>query len=257
MCLPLRAIQYLQIRKIVPNLQSSDLLAALKMPPSFLWQKPLNAQSPTASMKDVVLDDKTGARRFETTFAKLNRTQDWAKAEETARPVAPTMLQYRNSTALTGPALHHQLGQLLCDFFIWLSDFDFDKCGISIRMGCPFRKTSNPVSDHLRCFPYLEPPSKEWRNEEPLLCQDPFIVDRNTSGAIRLEMRKIIVDECWRAKALLGEEQRDQTTKLAHLLEDYELEKLTGQHNKVMDSFDQETQARVAEVGKTPPHSRS
>lgn len=232
----LSAIQFLQLRGVVPNLQSQELISEPNIERTCLWQKPAVSRDGRGikAVKPViggVIDPDTGARRFDTTFVRPKGSDSLAQTKAT-----PPMSIYER---------HVKTGTLLKDFFIWLSEFNFDECGFSVRMGRPFRRHRHPMSKAYLELPYMEPPSDEWVLDAPIQCQDPFIVDRNTAGAVKMFTRQIIIDEACRARAMLEEVGNDVSTLLSELLVDYNYEEEVRKHERMMQSLDSETRSII------------
>jgi hypothetical protein len=221
---------------VVPNLQSQELISEPGTERTCLWQKPAisrNGRGIKAAKPVIggVVDPDTGARRFDTTFV---RPQD-RNASVRNKVELPLSIYER----------HVKIGTLLKDFFIWLSEFDFDECGISVRMGRPFRRQRHPTSKAYLELPYLDPPSDEWELDAPIQCQDPFIVDRNTAGAVKKVTRQVIIDEACRARTMLEEVRKDDSKLLSDLLIDYKYEEETHRHERMMQSLDSETRSII------------
>lgn len=248
-----RAIQFLQIKKVVPNLQASELLPDQRV---YVWQKPSTSfhgrglKKSSLSVEGCRTDPDTGAREFDVTFAKPQdiKSSDVVPKYESHNGHIPD--KRFHSRKLSTLEIHCKFGSLFKEFFIWLSEFDFVECGISIRLGQPFRKKLSPASKELLDLPLFKRPSPQWNSGEPILCQDPFILDRNTSGAVKAEMRDIINEECWRARVMMEEKRPDESTLLSDLLVDYSHENLVYQHEEEMRSFDTPTRELIESKSK-------
>ena len=242
----LSAIQYLQIQGVVPNLQNSELISALEIQRTLLWQKPSSSVKSTndsehssgSGFSSLEVDILSGARRFDTTFVKVSDAKDEKAFFEAAKGLHTTPVQLQSVPR--GP-IFEEMGGLFKGFITWLCEFDFDECGISIRLGSPFRRNEKPSKKELLKLPYVAPPNNEWKKDNAIVCQDPFIFDRNTAN-ITKTVRNIIIDECWRARALLEEERERDSSLLSDLLVDYEHEQMIRQHEIAMTSFDKSTQ---------------
>lgn len=204
------------------------------------------------------MDPETGAREFDVTFAMPQDIFSSGIVHQNGSHNNHIMEKKVKPSKLNTLEIHCKIGLLFKEFFIWLSEFDFDECGISIRLGQPFRKKLNPTSKKLLELPYLKRPSLQWNNGEPILIQDPFILDRNTSGAVKREMRDIINEECWRARELLEEKRPDESTLLSDLLVDYSHEELVHKHEEEMRPFDTPTRELIESKSKqkTSKHHR-
>jgi hypothetical protein len=214
-----------------------------------LWQKPLlngrnKGTKPIRLVEGGFVDPETGARRFDTTFARPDQCKAVMKAK------VPMSILER----------HLKLGDLFKGFFIWLSEFNIEECGISVRLGRPFRKRRLPRSTALLEMPYLDPPSVEWNTDEPLQVQDPFIVDRNTAAAVNSETLQRIMHECCRARVMLEETVDKTSTILSDLLVDYEHEELIQKQETLVQSLDSTSRAVVIQQSPAPrtrpPRSR-
>lgn len=228
-------IQFLQLRGILPNLQSPDLLKELGISRQIVWQKPdipryrrkkrlvdvpLDVDSAAeirdgdgkedddlARQDDVVIDPLTQARAFDTTFV--------SPVDERAK-----MLAASSSKSAAGPSFLHEakysdaeisdevLGALFVDFLKWFASLDFDNVGISVRRGQPCRRRED--EDESAFGPYLPPQDEKWPGNA-MLCQDPFIITRNTSGGVIDKSRNKIVQTAKEAVSILyGREQEDE-----------------------------------------------
>lgn len=258
-----RAIQFLQIKGVVPNLQDPDMIAATLTPETYLWQKPPTFRYPRSRppppqpVKGGQVDPMTGARRFDTTFVRLDMKAIQSDSVLKAQ-LASIGLPKGGPISWKMSILERQttIGQLLRGFFIWLSEFDFNEGGISIRLGRPFRKQPIPRNKELAEWPLLEAPSKQWRMDEPILCQDPFILDRNTAGAINKDTRQVIIDEAWRARALLEEERESDIALLFDLISDFYHEELSSKHATQIQSFDAAMRNHIDMMASRPRSRR-
>lgn len=257
------ALQFLQLRGFVPNLQSPSLLAELDMPKEVLWQRvqlasdrgrdrrrakraqaeakggdmhigrtesdgkgqefePRSDSAATTTTAEeiavpdetatdlvdspiddiielgITVDPDTGARGFDTTFATLSTEQQIETAARISQSkVHETPFDPKRGTNFN---LEEQLGSLLRDFFEWLADFDFNRYGFSLKHGEPFLLQRALTGDEGQSFKQPH----HWQ-DEPIVCQDPFIVDRNTAGGVVEEIKGIIASEVKQAfKSLAG-----------------------------------------------------
>jgi hypothetical protein len=239
---PCSAIQYLQLQGIVPNLQNPDLIDALDTQRTHLWQKPPSNSRKKASLtKNQVIDPLTGARQFDTTFAKISDAKDkeafFAAANQAQPPTRPLQ-------AISKGPLFVQMGQILKGFFDWISRFDFTECGISIRLGTPFRRFDKVCKKEFLHLPYVAAAPTGWKDDSAVVVQDPFILDRNTANVVE-KTKERIGDECWRAIALLEEERESDGALLFDLLLSVEHEEMILQHERAMHAFDEATQDRI------------
>ncbi|UZJ57079.1 hypothetical protein CBS101457_006399 [Exobasidium rhododendri] len=243
------AIQYLQIQGIVPNLQNPDLLALMNTQRTYLWQKPSpHPEKPAkafvrsdSSTGGYEIDPLTGARRFETTFAKGRDVKDREEFFAALHKTQPSTTPLQRISK--GP-IFEKMGELLKGFFAWLSNFDFAECGISIRLGTPFRRFEKVAKEAYAHLPHVAAPINDWRGDKAIVVQDPFILDRNTAN-ITKQMRETIVDESWRAIALLEEERMSSSTILVDLIHSFEHEQMIRKHEIAMKAFDDETRNLV------------
>lgn len=186
------------------------------------------------------------ARVFNAAFADLAQKEHRALAEQVSQGGEGWVYIHEAEQRQPNEA-DAQLGTLFREFFEWMSCLDFNKCGISVRLGHPFRRT--PQEDEtVAAFPYISAQNASWATE-PLLCQDPFISDRNTSGAVKQSTRSIIVEECCRAGRLLSGSVDDDnsagdppcgtgvTPLLSKVIEDKEVEKICQQNDMLLHSW--------------------
>lgn len=265
-------LQYLQIKGIVPNLQSRSLINTLGVPGEYLWQRPKGTASYRKANRDSILDDldgeeievdpQIGGRRFDTTFCRLKTDWDFAMVQEDS---ANGTVGHCEPFSMDAAFLSEEendclLGSLLEGFFEWLANFDFEKCGMSLREGHPIRRhrhLSDSDKEKLEAFPYVKEWDASWK-ESAMLCQDPFILDRNTCGAVLETTRTIIANEASRAhKILIKANKSDKngqseqiTPLLSDLMLDLEYEQLLEHHKQVLQGWDTERVAYVKQEAK-------
>lgn len=198
-------LQFLQAEGIVPNLQAPSLLRQLQTKETALWRKRISKSKAVSHVVEtdvmvarVYVDPHSNASKYDTTFATLSNASDREIAAKIARTGLKKNLEAEN-TSNKRSVKDQRLGYLFTRFFSWLSEIDPVKCGFSLRMGCLF----NRQKDKNEVYPTLPSLNPRWPNE-PLLCQDPFIIDRNTSGAIDITVCCLIQEECRRASAVLS-----------------------------------------------------
>ncbi|MCO5565406.1 hypothetical protein L7F22_019079 [Adiantum nelumboides] len=255
-------LQYLQIKGIVPNLQSASLIATLQVPEEYLWQRPKGSLSsrrgrgksePDESDEErIEVDPDMGGRRFDTTFCRLKTDWDFAMAQEDSsnwRVGHCEAYSIRNAF-ISEEENDRLLGSLLEGFFDWLASFDFENCGISLREGHPVRRIRHLTDSEqktLGAFPYLKQWDPSWK-ESAMLCQDPFILDRNTCGAVLDTTQVIIANEAKRAHKILtnanASSRNGQNSQVSPLLSDlmldWEYEQLLENHKQTMKGWESE-----------------
>lgn len=265
-------LQYLQIKGIVPNLQSSSLIATLGVPEEYLWQRPKGSLSSrrsgansTANDSDgeqIEVDPGMGGRKFDTTFCRLRTDWHFEMAQEDSLnwrvglcepySIKPAHLDEEENDLL--------LGSLLEGFFEWLASFDFDNCGISLREGHPIRRIrhlSKTDQETLGNFPYVKQWDPSWK-ESAMLCQDPFILDRNTCGAVLENTRVIIANEAKRAHQILTRantsskngKSEQVSPLLSDLMIDWEYEQLLENHKQTTRGWEPERVAYIEKEAK-------
>lgn len=262
----LLALQYLQLRGIIPNLQAPTLLKALGTPTERLWQRPSGKsvaaavantvehdESSQSTVQSIPQDPVTGARSFDTSFAKLRTAEEKTHAEQVSRATSIGQPFQADGPFTTEKDQHVVLGSLLVGFFEWITKFDFDMWGISLREGHPFRRMA-PSADEdegMTQLPFVQAWDPKWA-KHPILCQDPFILDRNTCGAILPPTRTIILDEARRAVNVLTKNDSLSAGEgtpplLSELLIDFEYEQLLEHHQSTLEKWEDERKAQVAQ----------
>ena len=147
------------------------------------------------------------------------------------------------------------LGSLLKGFFEWLASFDFGTCGISLREGHPIRRVvhfSESGNANLGAFPYVKQWDPTWK-ENAMLCQDPFILDRNTCGAVLDTTQVIIANEAKRAHRILTQASATPqvvSPLLSDLMIDWEYEQLLENHKQVTKGWEPERIAYIKKAAK-------
>lgn len=197
----------------------------------------------------IQVDPETGARGFDTTFATLATPQQLELAMPTSTNVRDT-LPFDPKRDIEA-SLDHQLGSLLQDFFVWLANVDFDRYGFSLKNGAPFllqRALAANGKSEISTQPH------HWQ-DEPIVCQDPFIVDRNTAGGVISEVKGILVSEVKQAvKALEG--PKADLPLLCDLCGDEKLYELKSEERALKSKVD-EARQKLDKLSSKSSHDRA
>ncbi|KAN0065795.1 hypothetical protein ACQY0O_000925 [Thecaphora frezii] len=215
----LMAIQYLQLRGLLPNLQDRQLIEESGVPRAFVWGR---SRRVSRRKNALVCDLAPG---FDVTFAPLTTTAYRDRAIQDVWAANPNI---RNP-------FDKLLGQHVVGFIEFYDGFSRQDLAVSVVNGRPLEldgddcelqswrsgsdsipsgsSDSNQGSDGTSDPGYYVPPGvlarenfkqpSDWAKQE-LVVQDPFIIDRNTSRNVGERVIYRIEGELQRAKEMLS-----------------------------------------------------